>query len=120
MKRRSLVKTIVAALVGVWTLKPSTATPSIQQPLPLKPGPLTTDELLMEDMRRLYVEHIGFCARYGHKPVMRPPEELFAVAANLRTLHDLDAVRELYYAWTTQLHRCHALISAANGFDPEI
>lgn len=120
MKRRSLVKTIVAALVGVWTLKPRTASPSIPPPVPLKPGPTTTDELLMEDMRRLYVEHVGFCARYGHKPVMRPPEELFWVAANLRTLHDLDAMRELHAAWTTQLRKCHALISAANGFDPEI
>ncbi len=113
MKRRSLIKTIVAGLVGVWTLKPGTASPSTQQPLPLKPVATTTDEHLMDDMRRLYAVHVEFCAQYHLKPVIRNPEELFITIANLRTMHDLDAMRELHYGWTHELARHERLIRAA-------
>ncbi len=112
-RRRSLLKAIAAGFVGVWTFKPSTATPTPQPRFEPLQQPSARDQLLMDAMRRLYAEHVEFCALRGHKPFMQDPEKLFAVAANLRSLHDLDAVEELYYAWVRELNRHREMVLAA-------
>lgn len=116
MERRSLIKVIVASIVGLWAMLKSPNAPATSLPTfePLV-KPQGRDEWLMDEMRRLYVEHVEFCAQRGRKPVMSDPDQLFAVVKNLRTLHDLDAMPELYYGWTRELQRCHDTILAAEG-----
>lgn len=115
MERRSLIKTLAALFVGVWTLKPSLVSSAPKPTFEPLYEPTANDALLMDYMRRLYARHVEFCALRGREPIMRDPEQLFEVVANLRTLHDLDAMSEMHHAWVQQLRRCHDMILAAEG-----